>query len=100
MAGLLALVLPFAALAQTPVPVQTDWVDARQSGTLANGQALSFVKMGAADGLPLILLHGFTDTSRSGALPAPHQTDAGLGPDMFWQQPAEGGALITGFLTQ
>jgi len=74
-AGLLALTLPFAAWAQTPVPAQADWVAARQSVTLPSGQALSFVEIGAPDGLPLILLHGFTDNSRSWSLLAPHLPD-------------------------
>ena len=64
-----------AALAQTPVPSQDDWVGSRQTVTVPNGQTLSYVAFGAQDGLPLILLHGYTDNSRSWSLLAPHLGD-------------------------
>lgn len=67
-----ALTTPAPGLAQTAVPSQDGWVDARQTVTTADGQALTYVEMGAAEGLPLILLHGYTDNSRSWSLLAPH----------------------------
>jgi pimeloyl-ACP methyl ester carboxylesterase len=39
--------------------------------TLASGQELGFVEMGDASGDPLILIHGYTDNSRSWSLLAP-----------------------------
>ena len=58
-----------------PLPSQEDWAGARQSVATADGQRLSYVEIdGAADVAddPLILLHGYTDNSRSWSLLAPH----------------------------
>ncbi|PZR00507.1 MAG: alpha/beta hydrolase [Cereibacter sphaeroides] len=63
------------ALADTAIPSQDGWVGARQTVTTANGQQLSYVAFGAEDGLPLILLHGYTDNSRSWSLLAPYFKD-------------------------
>lgn len=54
----------------TPVD-QAAWDDRKQSVTLANGQRIAWVEMGPAEALPLILLHGYTDTSRAWSLLAP-----------------------------
>ena len=76
LAGLvLAGSFAMAAGAQTPAPSQADWVAARQEITVANGQTLTYVTFGAAEGLPLILLHGMTDNSRSWSLLAPYLGD-------------------------
>lgn len=64
--------LPSLAAAQG-VPSQEDWAAARQSVTTADGQALTFVEVGeGSPGDPLILLHGYTDNSRSWSLLLPH----------------------------
>ncbi|MDQ1847078.1 alpha/beta hydrolase [Gemmobacter fulvus] len=72
--GLLALVLALAtpAGADTPVPSQAEWDAARKTVTTADGQQLSYVEMGRAEGQPVLLLHGYTDNSRSWSLLAPH----------------------------
>ncbi len=44
---------------------------ARQNVTLPSGQDLAFVEMGDTEGKPLILIHGYTDNSRSWSLLAP-----------------------------
>ncbi|WP_024927457.1 MULTISPECIES: alpha/beta fold hydrolase [unclassified Mesorhizobium] len=71
--GLLAFVLAFAvpAAADTAVPSQADWNAARKTVTTADGQKLSYVEMGAADGEPVLLLHGYTDNSRTWSMLAP-----------------------------
>ncbi|KQU92774.1 alpha/beta hydrolase [Mesorhizobium sp. Root102] len=71
--GLLAVFLSFAApaAADTPVPSQADWNAARKTVTTADGQMLSYVEMGAADGQPVLLLHGYTDNSRAWSMLAP-----------------------------
>ena len=71
-AGLLALTLPISVSAQIPVPSQEDWVATRQTVTLPSGQKMTYVETGEEEGLPIILLHGFTDNSRSWSLLAPH----------------------------
>lgn len=60
---------------QIPVPSQTDWDGARQVSTLPSGQTIGFVEMGNTDGPPLILIHGYTDNSRSWSLLAPSLED-------------------------
>lgn len=76
--AVLALAAIFAAgsaLADIAVPSQADWSGARQSVTVANGETLSYVTFGNEDGPPLILLHGYTDNSRSWSLIAPYFKD-------------------------
>lgn len=71
MCSVLALTaLPAAA--DTALPDQDGWVAARKSVTTAEGQMLTYVEAGPADGQPVILLHGYTDNSRSWSLLAPH----------------------------
>lgn len=60
-----------AGLAQTAVPTQDEWVAARKSVTTADGLAMTYVEAGDPAGPPLILLHGYTDNSRSWSLLAP-----------------------------
>ena len=50
---------------------QSAWDGLKQSETLANGQRIAWVEMGPEDAPPLILLHGYTDTSRAWSLMAP-----------------------------
>ncbi|MDQ2064921.1 alpha/beta hydrolase [Xinfangfangia sp. CPCC 101601] len=60
------------ALAEVlPVPSQEGWNAARQTVTLKSGQTIGFVEMGDTAGAPLILIHGYTDNSRSWSLLAP-----------------------------
>jgi len=63
---------------QRAVPTQEDWVSARKSVTTAQGLAFSYVEMGAAEGQPIVLLHGYTDNTRSWSLLAPHLEDRRL----------------------
>ena len=68
-----AVLMPALALAQdAAVPSQDEWTDRKQSVTLESGLALSYVEMGPAEGQPILLLHGYTDNSRSWSLLAPH----------------------------
>lgn len=60
------------ALADSAIPSQEDWAGARQSVTLPDGQTLSYVEMGPAEGVPVILIHGYSDNSRSWSLLAPY----------------------------
>jgi pimeloyl-ACP methyl ester carboxylesterase len=73
-----AALAPVTGLAQTAVPAQADWAAARQEVTTADGQRLSYVEVAAGDGPPLILLHGYTDNSRSWSLLMPHLGDRRL----------------------
>ncbi|WP_024927456.1 MULTISPECIES: alpha/beta fold hydrolase [unclassified Mesorhizobium] len=54
------------------VPSQAGWNAARKTVTTATGQCLSYVEMGAPDGLPILLLHGYTDNSRAWSPLAPY----------------------------
>lgn len=71
---ILALVLLFL-LASAPAlaaPVdQAGWEARKQPVTLANGVRLSYVELGDPRGEPLLLLHGYTDSSRSWTILAP-----------------------------
>ena len=60
------------ALADTSLPDQEGWVAARKSVTTEGGQMLTYVEAGPSEGQPVILLHGYTDNSRSWSLLAPH----------------------------
>ncbi len=63
------------ARAEQTIPSQEGWNDARQTVTTADGLTLAYVTLGLGEGVPLILLHGFTDNSRSWSLPAPYHGD-------------------------
>ncbi len=65
------LLVAVAARAEPAVPSQAEWDAHRQRVTTADGLTLAFVELGTGEGLPLILLHGYTDNSRSWSLPAP-----------------------------
>jgi pimeloyl-ACP methyl ester carboxylesterase len=51
---------------------QAGWNERKQSVRLANGVRLAYVEMGDPKGEPLLLLHGYTDTSRSWTQVAPY----------------------------
>ena len=71
--SLLALVLLASiGTAAVAAPVdQAGWNARKQSVRLANGVTLAYVEMGDPKGEPLLLLHGYTDTSRSWTQVAP-----------------------------
>jgi pimeloyl-ACP methyl ester carboxylesterase len=51
---------------------QAGWVRAKQRAGLPNGITLAYVDMGNPAGRPVLLVHGYTDSSRSWSLPAQH----------------------------
>lgn len=61
-----------ASAAELPIPSQADWAGAKKSVKLANGLSLAYVEMGDPDGKPTLLIHGYTDNSRSWSLMAPY----------------------------
>ncbi|MBK6466702.1 MAG: alpha/beta fold hydrolase [Rhodobacter sp.] len=75
---LLLALTPLPALAETPVPAQADWVAARKFATTSDGLTLSYVEAGNPNGPPLVLLHGYSDNSRSWSLLAPLLVDRRL----------------------
>lgn len=56
---------------QIAVPDQATWADAKKTVTLPNGIQVAYSEMGNTEGKPLLLIHGFTDNSRSWSLVAP-----------------------------
>lgn len=67
----LAALAPIRANAQVPID-QASWTSLKKPVRLASGLTLSYVELGNPKGEPLLLLHGFTDTSRSWSLMAPY----------------------------
>lgn len=55
---------------------QEGWVGRKKTALLPNGEALAYLDLGNPDGPPLVLVHGFTDSSRSWSLVAPFLADA------------------------
>ena len=74
MARLLAfLLLALSAVAAAAAPIdQAAWNGRKQQVTLPNGIRLSYVELGDPAGPPLLLLHGWTDSSRSWTPIAPY----------------------------
>lgn len=78
---LLALALAFAALTMPRAPAaaepidQAGWADRKRHVTLPNGIRLAYVELGDPDGPPLLLLHGYTDSSRVWTILAPYLAD-------------------------
>ena len=64
--------------APIPVPIQADWADAKKRVDLPNGVSLAYVEMGDPAGEPALLIHGYTDNSRSWSLLAPYLKDRHL----------------------
>ena len=54
---------------------QADWNGAKRRARLPNGISLAYVELGNPKGPPVLLVHGYTDSSRSWSLPAPHLAD-------------------------
>ena len=65
------LLLLAGAAAAKPID-QAGWNARKQSVRLANGVNLAYVELGDPKGEPLLLLHGYTDTSRSWTAVAPY----------------------------
>ncbi len=74
-----ALMLCVFASLGTPAlaaPVdQAGWTSLKKEVRLSNGLKLAYVELGNPKGEPLLLLHGFTDSSRSWSLVAPYLSD-------------------------
>lgn len=54
------------------VPTQSEWAAAKKSVDLPNGETIAYSEMGDTNGKPLLLIHGYTDNSRSWSLVAPY----------------------------
>ncbi|GLS30104.1 Pimeloyl-ACP methyl ester carboxylesterase [Mesorhizobium albiziae] len=63
---------PAARATEIPVPTQAEWADAKKTVKLANGISLAYVEIGDSEGSPTLLIHGYTDNSRSWSLVAPY----------------------------
>lgn len=69
----LACVLTIVAPARAAPRVdQSAWSSQKKAVRLPNGIKLAYVELGDPKGKPLLLLHGYTDTSRSWSLTAPY----------------------------
>ena len=68
----LHIATPSASAEVIPVPSQATWADLKKTVDLPNGVKLAYSEMGNTDGEPLLLIHGYTDNSRSWSLLAPH----------------------------
>ncbi len=70
---ILAAWLLFLGGAAVAAPIdQAGWNARKQKVRLANGVTLAYVELGDPKGEPLLLLHGYTDTSRSWTQVAPY----------------------------
>jgi pimeloyl-ACP methyl ester carboxylesterase len=63
-----------ASAAAAASVTQASWNSLKKEIRLSNGLRLSYVELGNPKGEPLLLLHGYTDSSRSWSLVAPHLT--------------------------
>jgi hypothetical protein len=71
-----AAVLPQASLETRPTPInQEGWVGCKRHIKLPNGVRLAYVETGNSDGSPVVLLHGYTDSSRLWTIVAPWLAD-------------------------
>lgn len=70
----LAILAGAAGAAPLPIPTQDGWDAARRPVETADGRRLTYVELGeapeTATGPAVILIHGYTDNSRSWSLPA------------------------------
>ena len=71
-AAFVGLIAAKAFATEIPIPIQAEWADAKKTVRLSNGVMLAYVEMGDTDGLPMLLIHGYTDNSRSWSLLAPY----------------------------
>lgn len=58
-----------------PVPSQAGWAGAKKTVNLPNGITMAYSEMGDSEGDPLVLIHGYSDNSRSWSLLAPYLTE-------------------------
>ena len=65
-----ALAAPTATA--TATITQGSWTGLKKEVRLPNGLKMAYVELGDPKGRPLLLLHGYTDTSRSWSLTAPY----------------------------
>jgi len=76
MLGLVGATLGAPAIARANAPIsaieQSAWPSMKKKVKLANGITLAFVELGNPQGPPLLLLHGYTDSSRTWSLVAPY----------------------------
>lgn len=63
-----------ASVLATPVD-QASWTELKKQIRLPNGVRLAYVELGDPNGEPLLLLHGYTDSSRSWSLTAPQLSE-------------------------
>ena len=66
------LAAPAIARAEAPGIQQSSWPAMKKKVRLANGITLAYVELGNPQGPPLLLLHGYTDSSRTWSLLAPY----------------------------
>lgn len=66
------------AAAQETIPTQAQWAAAKKTVELPNGQTLAYVDIGNPKGKPTLLIHGYTDNSRSWSLMAPYLSERRL----------------------
>ena len=66
------LTAPAIARAEAPAIEQSAWPAMKKRVKLANGITLAYVELGNPKGEPLLLLHGYTDSSRTWSLVAPY----------------------------
>ena len=66
------LAAPAIARAEAAAIEQSAWPAMKKKVKLANGITLAYVELGNPQGPPLLLLHGFTDSSRTWSLVAPY----------------------------
>jgi pimeloyl-ACP methyl ester carboxylesterase len=69
---LITLLLLLAAPSLAAPIDQSKWNARKQSALLANGVTLSYVELGNPTGPPVLLLHGWTDSSRAWTIAAPY----------------------------
>jgi len=73
---LLALLVGAATGIATPAaaePIdQAGWAERKREVVLPNGLRMAYVELGNPDGRPLLLLHGYTDSSRTWTILAPY----------------------------
>jgi len=69
---LLIVVASISAPSYAALVDQSAWAGLKKEVRLANGIRLAYVELGNPKGEPLLLLHGYTDTSRSWSVMAPH----------------------------
>lgn len=72
-AALCAATVGAPAAFAAPAPIdQANWAARKQTVHLSNGVALAYVELGDPNGAPVVLLHGYTDTSRVWSIVAPY----------------------------